>query len=87
MGQESKFSVILCHHIHCFSDARCDISISFIADGFVVQTGDPDGPAEGFVDPSTGKTRTLPLEIMAKGEKAPFYGETLEVSLLFTEPL
>ncbi|XP_073156245.1 peptidyl-prolyl cis-trans isomerase CYP38, chloroplastic [Henckelia pumila] len=48
------------------------------ADGFVVQTGDPDGPAEGFVDPSTGKTRTIPLEIMAKGEKAPFYGETLE---------
>ncbi|XP_073278317.1 peptidyl-prolyl cis-trans isomerase CYP38, chloroplastic-like [Primulina huaijiensis] len=48
------------------------------ADGFVVQTGDPDGPAEGFVDPSTGKTRTVPLEIMAKGEKAPFYGETLE---------
>lgn len=48
------------------------------ADGFVVQTGDPDGPAEGFVDPSTGKTRTVPLEIMVKGEKAPFYGETLE---------
>lgn len=48
------------------------------ADGFVVQTGDPDGPAEGFVDPSTGKIRTVPLEIMVKGEKAPFYGETLE---------
>lgn len=48
------------------------------ADGFVVQTGDPEGPAEGFVDPSTGKTRTVPLEIMAEGEKTPFYGETLE---------
>lgn len=48
------------------------------ADGFVVQTGDPEGPAEGFIDPSTEKTRTIPLEIMVVGEKAPFYGETLE---------
>ncbi|CAN1322100.1 Peptidyl-prolyl cis-trans isomerase CYP38, chloroplastic [Linum perenne] len=49
------------------------------ADGFVVQTGDPEGPAEGFIDPSTEKTRTIPLEIMVEGEKAPFYGATLEV--------
>ncbi|KAK6913134.1 Cyclophilin-type peptidyl-prolyl cis-trans isomerase domain [Dillenia turbinata] len=53
------------------------------ADGFVVQTGDPEGPAEGFIDPSTEKTRTIPLEIMVKGEKAPFYGATLEVSFFF----
>lgn len=50
------------------------------ADGFVVQTGDPEGPAEGFIDPSTEKTRTIPLELMVEGEKAPVYGETLEVS-------
>ncbi|XP_010524308.1 PREDICTED: peptidyl-prolyl cis-trans isomerase CYP38, chloroplastic [Tarenaya hassleriana] len=48
------------------------------ADGFVVQTGDPEGPADGFIDPSTEKTRTVPLEIMAVGEKVPFYGSTLE---------
>uniref|UniRef100_A0A2P2K511 peptidylprolyl isomerase n=3 Tax=Rhizophora mucronata TaxID=61149 RepID=A0A2P2K511_RHIMU len=48
------------------------------ADGFVVQTGDPTGPAEGFIDPSTEKTRTIPLEIMVNGEKSPFYGATLE---------
>ncbi|MBA0636170.1 hypothetical protein Godav_029949 [Gossypium davidsonii] len=48
------------------------------ADGFVVQTGDPEGPAEGFIDPSTEKTRTIPLEIMVDGEKAPVYGSTLE---------
>ncbi|CAH1413015.1 unnamed protein product [Lactuca virosa] len=48
------------------------------ADGFVVQTGDPEGPAEGFIDPSTEKTRTIPLEIMVEGEKAPVYGVTLE---------
>ncbi len=28
------------------------------ADGFVVQTGDPDGPETGFVDPATGQNRT-----------------------------
>ncbi|KAL5582553.1 hypothetical protein UlMin_014995 [Ulmus minor] len=48
------------------------------ADGFVVQTGDPEGPAEGFIDPSTEKIRTIPLEIMVQGEKAPFYEATLE---------
>ncbi|XP_058752131.1 peptidyl-prolyl cis-trans isomerase CYP38, chloroplastic-like [Vicia villosa] len=48
------------------------------SDGFVVQTGDPEGPAEGFIDPSTEKIRTVPLEIMVEGEKAPVYGETLE---------
>ncbi|KAJ6800562.1 peptidyl-prolyl cis-trans isomerase CYP38, chloroplastic [Iris pallida] len=48
------------------------------ADGFVVQTGDPEGPAEGFIDPSTEKVRTIPLEIMVDGDKAPVYGETLE---------
>ncbi|XP_074592769.1 peptidyl-prolyl cis-trans isomerase CYP38, chloroplastic [Curcuma longa] len=48
------------------------------ADGFVVQTGDPEGPAEGFIDPSTEKLRTIPLEIMVIGDKAPIYGETLE---------
>nr|GMD56244.1 peptidyl-prolyl cis-trans isomerase CYP38, chloroplastic [Ipomoea batatas] len=39
----------------------------YVADGFVVQTGDPQGPAEGFIDPSTEKTRTIPLEIMELG--------------------
>ncbi|CAL9146989.1 peptidyl-prolyl cis-trans isomerase CYP38, chloroplastic [Musa acuminata AAA Group] len=48
------------------------------ADGFVVQTGDPEGPAEGFIDPSTEKVRTIPLEIMVIGDKTPIYGETLE---------
>jgi hypothetical protein len=49
------------------------------ADGFVVQTGDPDGPSEGFVDPNTGKLRTIPLEIKVIGDKLPIYGATLEV--------
>lgn len=53
-----------------------------VADGFVVQTGDPEGPAEGFIDPSTEKVRTIPLELMVIGDKAPLYGATLEVSSL-----
>lgn len=53
-----------------------------VADGFVVQTGDPEGPAEGFIDPSTEKVRTIPLELMVIGDKAPVYGATLEVSFL-----
>ncbi|KVI02570.1 Cyclophilin-like peptidyl-prolyl cis-trans isomerase domain-containing protein [Cynara cardunculus var. scolymus] len=57
---------------------ECIFRIVLDADGFVVQTGDPEGPAEGFIDPSTEKTRTIPLEIMVEGEKAPVYGVTLE---------
>lgn len=68
-------------HIYCSNTYKNVNLFLFLADGFVVQTGDPDGPAEGFIDPSTEKIRTIPLEIMADGEKAPFYGETLEVSL------
>lgn len=49
------------------------------ADGFVVQTGDPEGPSEGFVDPATGQVRKVPLEIMVDGDKEPIYGATLEV--------
>ena len=53
------------------------------ADGFVVQTGDPDGHAEGFVDPSTDKVRTIPLEIMVIGDKQPTYEATLEVMMAY----
>mmetsp|Transcript_34778 Transcript_34778/g.88082 ORF Transcript_34778/g.88082 Transcript_34778/m.88082 type:complete len:421 (-) Transcript_34778:340-1602(-) len=48
------------------------------ADGFVVQTGDPDGPADGFVDPGTGALRTLPMEVRVSGDKEPIYEFTLE---------
>ena len=47
-------------------------------DGFVVQTGDPDGPDDGFRDPKTDAIRTVPLEIRVKGEKAPIYDFSLE---------
>ena len=48
------------------------------ADGFVVQTGDPEGSADGFVDPATNEVRRIPFEVMVRGDKAPTYYETLE---------
>lgn len=45
---------------------------------YVVQTGDPPGPEDGFIDPNTGKYRAVPLEILVKGDKSPTYGTTLE---------
>ncbi|HEY9847727.1 MAG TPA: peptidylprolyl isomerase, partial [Candidatus Caenarcaniphilales bacterium] len=45
---------------------------------YVLQAGDPPGPADGFVEPTTGKQRTIPLEVLAKGDTQPTYGITLE---------
>ena len=47
-------------------------------DFYVLQTGDPEGPAEGFIDPKTNEYRAVPLEILVKGDKVPTYGITLE---------
>lgn len=55
------------------------------SDGFVVQTGDPEGPADGYVgtpSKSIGKgkhgERLIPSEIFVKGDKGPFYETTIE---------
>lgn len=47
-------------------------------ESYVLQTGDPKGPEQGFIDPTTGKYRAIPLEILVRGDKAPTYGITLE---------
>ncbi|WP_225867361.1 peptidylprolyl isomerase [Cyanobium sp. NIES-981] len=47
-------------------------------DFYVLQTGDPEGPADGYVDPATKELRRVPLEIMVPGEAAPFYNQTFE---------
>jgi peptidylprolyl isomerase len=47
-------------------------------DNYVLQTGDPAGPEDGFIDPKTKTYRTVPLEILVKGDEAPVYGTTLE---------
>lgn len=55
------------------------------SDGFVVQTGDPDGEADGYIGtPSksigAGKhgERLIPSEIYVVGDKGPFYETTIE---------
>lgn len=47
-------------------------------DFYVLQTGDPNGPEEGFIDPKTKAYRSVPLEILVKGDQVPTYGITLE---------
>nr|WP_234407063.1 peptidylprolyl isomerase [Limnothrix sp. PR1529] len=47
-------------------------------DSYVLQFGDPAGPAEGFIDPKNNEYRAIPLEILASGDKEPTYGITLE---------
>lgn len=47
-------------------------------DNYVLQTGDPAGSEDGFIDPKTKAYRAVPLEILVKGDDAPVYGTTLE---------
>ena len=43
-----------------------------------MQTGDPPGPEEGFIDPKTDQYRAVPLEVLVSGDSKPVYGVTLE---------
>ena len=47
-------------------------------DSYVLQTGDPQGPEDGFTDPATGEYRAIPLEVLVEGDSVPTYGITLE---------
>ncbi|MCP9850288.1 peptidylprolyl isomerase [Cyanobium sp. Morenito 9A2] len=52
-------------------------------DFYVLQTGDPVGPSDGFLDPVSKQQRRVPLEIKVPGESAPFYDQTFEELGLF----
>jgi peptidylprolyl isomerase len=56
-------------------------------DNFVVQTGDPDGPEVGFIDPQTKAYRAIPLEVLVKSEPLPIYEMTLEDAGLYLPKL
>ncbi len=47
-------------------------------ESYVLQTGDPEGKEEGFIDAATGKYRNVPLEVLVRDDKEPVYGITLE---------
>jgi peptidylprolyl isomerase len=54
-------------------------------ESYVLQTGDPAGSEDGFIDPTTGEYRTIPLEIRVSSENQPIYGMTLEDAGLYRE--
>lgn len=55
------------------------------AEDYVLQAGDPPGPEQGFIDPNTGKYRSIPLEVLVRGDSVPTYGVTLEDAGRFRE--
>ena len=60
------------------------------ADGFVVQTGDPNPDQEGRPHgyaPRGGVERRIPLEYAVKGDSRPTYNATLDDTWRFDEPL
>ena len=54
-------------------------------DNYILQTGDPAGAEEGYIDPETGEYRAIPLEIKIRSELEPIYGATLEDIGLYRE--
>lgn len=57
-------------------------------DFYVLQTGDPKGPDDGYIDPGTKQLRTVPLEIRLPGDTAPYYNQTFEdLGLFKAEPV
>lgn len=61
------------------------LEITRAEDFYVVQTGDPPGPDDGFIDPKTGEYRSIPMEIMVQGYDEPLYGETMESAGLYLD--
>jgi peptidylprolyl isomerase len=56
-------------------------------DSFFLQSGDPAGAEEGFIDPKTKQYRAIPLEILVRGEEKPIYGITLEEAGIYLPEL
>ncbi|MFN3925900.1 MAG: peptidylprolyl isomerase [Pseudanabaenaceae cyanobacterium] len=57
-------------------------------ENFYVQAGDPAGEADGYIDPNTGKVRTVPMEIRVPKQVQPIYGHTLdEVGMTYVLPV
>lgn len=61
-----------------------DLAITRTED-FYVQTGDPPGPEEGFIDPQTGEYRAIPFEVLVRGDEEPIYGMTLEQAGIYLD--
>jgi peptidylprolyl isomerase len=55
-----------------------DLPFTRAEESYVLQSGDPPGKEQGFIDPTTKKYRAIPLEILVRGDQVPTYGITLE---------
>ena len=47
-------------------------------ENYYLQTGDPVGAIDGYIDPKTGQYRTVPIEVRLPDQKIPNYGKTFE---------
>ena len=47
-------------------------------ENYYLQTGDPEGSVDGYIDPATNKLRTVPIEVRLPDQKTPTYGKTFE---------
>lgn len=47
-------------------------------ENYYLQTGDPEGEIDGYIDPQTGKERNVPMEVLLPDQKVPLYGKTFE---------
>jgi peptidylprolyl isomerase len=57
-------------------------------DFYVLQTGDPQGPGDGFIDPRSKSERRVPLEIRVPGKAEPYYNQTFEdLGMFKAEPV
>lgn len=54
------------------------LSFTRADENYYLQTGDPEGAADGYVDPKTKQYRTVPIEVRLPDQKAPTYGKTFE---------
>ncbi|AFY74007.1 peptidyl-prolyl cis-trans isomerase (rotamase) - cyclophilin family [Synechococcus sp. PCC 7502] len=64
------------------------LSFNRADDDYFLQAGDPPGAADGFIDPNTGKVRTVPMEVKIPDKEVPFYGFTLsDLGLARTLPV
>lgn len=54
------------------------LSFTRADENYYLQTGDPEGAADGYIDPKTKQYRTVPIEVRLPDQKAPNYGKTFE---------
>jgi peptidylprolyl isomerase len=64
------------------------LSFNRADDNYYLQAGAPSDKVDGYIDPATGKLRTVPMEVRVPNRKEPLYGKTFdELGLTGTLPV